>query len=69
MVKTDEELKTELGKLYVFANLMYGDVLDSIGKKKTIGFEEERLIEHIKKSIHETIERFIPCYFTHINYN
>ena len=47
MVKTEEKLKKEVGELYLFANLMYGDVLDSIGKKKkTIGFEEERLLEH-----------------------
>ena len=51
MAKTEEKLKKEVGELYLFVNLMYGDVLDSIGKKKTIGFEEERLLEHIKKSI------------------
>lgn len=50
MVKTEEELKKEVVKLYLFANLMYGDALDSIGKK-AIGFEEERLLEHIKKSV------------------
>ena len=38
---------------------MYGDALESIGKKKkTIGFEEERLLEHIKKSINESIESY-----------
>ena len=59
MVKTDEELKKAVGRLYLFANLMYGDALYSIGKnKKTIGFEEERLLEHIKKSINESIESY-----------
>ena len=58
MVKTEEKLKKEVGKLYLFANLMYGDALDGIGKKKTIGFEEERLLEHIKKSINESIESY-----------
>ena len=59
MVKTEEKLKKEVGKLYLFANLMYGDALDSIGKnKRTIGFEEERLLEHIKKSINESIESY-----------
>ncbi|MBR5155493.1 MAG: hypothetical protein IKW62_03285 [Clostridia bacterium] len=48
-----------MGQLYLFANLMYGDALESIGKKKkTIGFEEERLLEHIKKSINESIESY-----------
>ena len=58
MVKTEEKLKKEVGKLYLFANLMYGDALDSIGKKKTIGFGEERLLEHVKKSINESIESY-----------
>ena len=58
MVKTEEELKREVGKLYLFANFMYGDALDSIGKNKTIGFEEERLLEHIKKSINKSIESY-----------
>ena len=59
MVKTEEKLKKEVGKSYLFANLMYGDAMDSIGKKKkTIGFEEERLLEHIKKSINESIESY-----------
>ncbi len=59
MVKTEEKLKKEVGKLYSFANLMYGDVLDSIGKKKkTIGFEEERLLEHVKKSVESYFEDF-----------
>ena len=59
MVKTEEKLKKEVGKLYLFANLMYGDALDSIGKnKRTIGFEEKRLLEHIKKSINESIESY-----------
>ena len=39
---------------------MYGDALDSIGKKKkTIGFEEERLSEYIKKST----EKYVKGYF------
>ena len=59
MVKTEEELKKEVGKLYSFANLMYGDALDGIGKKKkAIGLEEERLLEHIKKSINESVESY-----------
>ena len=59
MVKTEEKLKKEVGKLYLFANLMYGDVLDSIGKKKkTIGLEEERLLEYIKKSVKSYIGDF-----------
>lgn len=58
MVKTEEKLKKEVGKLYLFANLMYGDALNSIGKNKTIGFEEERLLEHIKKSINKSIESY-----------
>ncbi len=59
MVKTEEKLKKEVVKLYSFANLMYGDVLDSIGKKKkTIGFEEERLLEHVKKSVESYFEDF-----------
>lgn len=58
MVKTEEKLKKEVGKLYLFANLMYGDVLDSVGKKKTIGFEEERLLEYIKKSVKSYIGDF-----------
>ena len=33
MVKTDEKLKKEVRELYSFADIMYGDVLDSIGKK------------------------------------
>ena len=36
MAKTDEELKKEVVKLYLFTNLMYGDVLDSIGKNKKL---------------------------------
>ena len=56
MVKTEEKLKKEVDKLYSFANLMYGDELDSIGRRKAIGFEEERLLEHIKKSIKKSIE-------------
>ncbi len=59
MVKMEEKLKKEVGKLYLFANLMYGDVLDSIGKKKrTIAFEEERLLEHINKSIKISVESY-----------
>jgi len=59
MVKTEKELKKEVVKLYLFANLMYGDALDSIGKKKkTIGFEEERLLTHIKKSIKKSVESY-----------
>ncbi len=59
MVKTEEKLMKEVTELYSFANLMYGDVLDGVGKKKkTIGFEEERLLEHIKKSINKSIESY-----------
>ena len=59
MVKTEERLKKEVCKLYLFANLMYGDVLDGIGKKKkTIGFEEERLLEHVKKSVESYFKDF-----------
>ena len=58
MGKTEEKLKKEVGKLYLFANLMYGDALDSISKNKTIRFEEERLLEHIKKSINKSIESY-----------
>ena len=36
MVKTEEKLKKEVGKSYLFANLMYGDAMDSIGKKKKL---------------------------------
>ncbi|MBR5614279.1 MAG: hypothetical protein IKW64_03125, partial [Clostridia bacterium] len=59
MVETEEKLKKEVGKLYSFANLMYGDVLDGVGKKKkTIGFEEERLLEYINKSIKISVESY-----------
>ena len=59
MVKTDEKLKKEVRKLYSFADIMYGDALESIGKnKKTIGFEEERLLEHINKSIKVSVESY-----------
>jgi hypothetical protein len=58
MVKTEEKLKKEVGKLYLFANLMYGNALDSIGKKKTTGIEGERLLEHIKKSINESVQSY-----------
>ena len=33
MVKTEEKLGKEVVDLYLFANLMYGDVLDNISKK------------------------------------
>ena len=62
MVKTEETLKKEVGKLYLFANLMYGDTLASIGKKETIGLEEERLLEYIKKSIKESVENYFKAF-------
>ena len=34
MVRTEEKLKKEVVDLYLFANLIYSDALDSIGKKK-----------------------------------
>ena len=34
MVKMEEKLKKEVVDLYLFANLMYNDTLESIGKKK-----------------------------------
>ncbi len=59
MAKTEEKLKKEVGQLYLFANLMYGDALDSIGKKKKAsGFEEERLLEYVDKSIKESVGNY-----------
>ena len=57
MVKTEEKLEKEVVDLYLFANLMYGDVLDNISKK-TIGFEEERFLEHINKSVKISVESY-----------
>ena len=59
MVRTEEKLEKEVFDLYLFANIMYGDVLDNISKKKkAIGFEEERLLEHINKSVKISVESY-----------
>ncbi len=59
MVKTEEKLKKDVGQLYLFANLMYGDTLDNISKKKkAIVFEEERLLAYINKSIKNSVEGY-----------
>ena len=59
MVRTEEKLEKEVVDLYLFANIMYGDVLDSISKKKkAIGFEEERFLEYINKSVKISVESY-----------
>ena len=72
MAKT-EELKKEISKLHLLTNLIYDDVLNGIHKKKSISFEEERLLAYIRKSISESVESYFKDFeideklFRHFN--
>ena len=56
-----ETLRKEVGNLYLFANTMYLDAMNSMCQrksKKPKGFEEERLLEYIKKGISKSVESY-----------